>query len=458
MPQICEIPSLPNHQLQITSYELFSSSKLFEKENLVKSAKICHHLGLPEVSQLIKREKNHTTYDLLLVHDVSTSSCFTAIGYLLNIPVVNIVTTKLNPRLDEFVGNPSNLALPASNCWDSNGLTLWSRLQNFRRNLAEINFHSKKVNPEENIVKSYFGYDFPSFAVLEKTISLILTNSHYTFNGIVPKVPAVVEIGGIHIVNDTSPMSQDLKTLLDNSKDGFIYFSLGSMTLIESFPDDLLQKFLNVFRKIPSITIIMRVQKPELMPDNLPHNIYMQPWLPQQKIIQHKNIKGFVTHGGAHGVQEAVYHAVPMICIPLYYEQDTNCEIVDKKNIGLRLDLQDSQLAFDHAFKEISSNAVFKEQIHKLSAQYRDRPRSPSEEAVYWIEYIIRHGPKALRSPIIDLPWWQKETLDIYALFLVLFGTIVILTTLMLRFLFTLLIRMEKPFEWSFERSQKKIK
>lgn len=40
---------------------------------------------------------------------------------------------------------------------------------------------------------------------------------------------------------------------------------------------------------------------------------------------------------------------------------------------------------------------------------------SPKETAVYWIEYIHRHGEDALRSPIMDMPWWQSSLVDIYA-------------------------------------------
>lgn len=54
--------------------------------------------------------------------------------------------------------------------------------------------------------------------------------------------------------------------------------------------------------------------------------------------------------------------------------------------------------------------------MKKASILFRDRPRSPSEEAVYWTEYIIRHGKDALRSPSVDLKWWQVENIDVYAI------------------------------------------
>lgn len=50
---------------------------------------------------------------------------------------------------------------------------------------------------------------------------------------------------------------------------------------------------------------------------------------------------------------------------------------------------------------------------------YRDRPRAPSDEAVYWVEYVVRHGKNVLKSPGAGhLEWWQTELLDVYGFIL----------------------------------------
>lgn len=45
---------------------------------------------------------------------------------------------------------------------------------------------------------------------------------------------------------------------------------------------------------------------------------------------------------------------------------------------------------------------------------FRDRPMSPVETSIYWIEFIHRHGMDALKSPVVDMPWWQISLLDVY--------------------------------------------
>ena len=42
---------------------------------------------------------------------------------------------------------------------------------------------------------------------------------------------------------------------------------------------------------------------------------------------------------------------------------------------------------------------------------------SPKETVVFWVEYIIRHG-NILKSPAVDLAWWQVELLDVYGFIL----------------------------------------
>ena len=42
----------------------------------------------------------------------------------------------------------------------------------------------------------------------------------------------------------------------------------------------------------------------------------------------------------------------------------------------------------------------------------------PMDTAIYWIEYVIRNGAKSLRSPSLDLYWWQVELLDVYGFLL----------------------------------------
>ena len=61
---------------------------------------------------------------------------------------------------------------------------------------------------------------------------------------------------------------------------------------------------------------------------------------------------------------------------------------------------------------------IFRKNAEKISKRFRDVPVQPIYSARYWIEYVARHGKDALRSPSVDMPWWQVIQLDVYAFIL----------------------------------------
>ena len=56
----------------------------------------------------------------------------------------------------------------------------------------------------------------------------------------------------------------------------------------------------------------------------------------------------------------------------------------------------------------------FSEKVTEYSSIFSDRLLDPLDEAVYWTEYLMRHGgAKHLRSPAKDLYWFQFYLLDV---------------------------------------------
>ena len=58
------------------------------------------------------------------------------------------------------------------------------------------------------------------------------------------------------------------------------------------------------------------------------------PWIPQQDLLASGHVRLFVSQLGMVSLQEAVYHGVPILGMPLTYEQGLNSDIVTMKNIG----------------------------------------------------------------------------------------------------------------------------
>lgn len=56
------------------------------------------------------------------------------------------------------------------------------------------------------------------------------------------------------------------------------------------------------------------------------------------------------------------------------------------------------------SIEEMLTNPIYKQTAKKMSQLFRDRPMTPLQTAIYWIEYVIRYdGAKHMQSPAVDL-------------------------------------------------------
>ena len=62
-------------------------------------------------------------------------------------------------------------------------------------------------------------------------------------------------------------------------------------------------------------------------------------WCPQEKVLNHPSIGGFLTHSGWNSTLESISSGIPMICWPFFAEQQTNCWFsCNQWGIGMEID------------------------------------------------------------------------------------------------------------------------
>ncbi|KAK0079330.1 hypothetical protein PV326_008802, partial [Microctonus aethiopoides] len=372
-------------------------------------------LEYPEFQRIIKNPPKDQPYDLVIT-ELTAVNCFLAFGHHLKVPVIGLSSSPLSSYGNVIVANPENLAFIPENLLEYTGdMTFWMRLYNVVYSFYVREVFKYYTSSQNQVIKKHFGPDAPDIRKLERDIALVIVNSHFTTNEAKPTTPAIIEVGGIHIYDDGSEIPVADKKWLDESEHGFIYFTLGSMFTIESFFESMLVDLYESFWKIAPVRIFMKVSNIELLPPGLPENVRIFSWMPQLKVLKHKNIRAFITHGGLMSGMEAISCAVPMIGIPLFADQSSNIRSFVKQKIAINLNYHDlTEAKLNEALNEILYNPIYSEMVKKVSKRFLDRPISPMDEACYWVEYIIRHGNKALRSPALDFSWWQIALLDVY--------------------------------------------
>lgn len=114
--------------------------------------------------------------------------------------------------MNSFVGNPLNLAIfPNHFEFYKEKLDFWDRLYNVVRTRQRINRYYKTAELQEQYIKKYLGHGMPSYLELEKEIAVIFTNSHYSYHGVKPMTPALIEIGGIHVKKNDSEQLEPVR-------------------------------------------------------------------------------------------------------------------------------------------------------------------------------------------------------------------------------------------------------
>ncbi|MCL4131283.1 UNVERIFIED_CONTAM: hypothetical protein GTU68_040772 [Idotea baltica] len=147
----------------------------------------------------------------------------------------------------------------------------------------------------------------------------------------------------------------------------------------------------------------------------LPNNIIIKKWLPQQDILAHPKVKLFITHGGLLSMQEALFHATPLLALPIFGDQERNAQRINNKGFGTFLFWEDLTSDLLHStIENLIRNPKYMESVKSVSVSFRDQQNLPLEKAVWWTEYAIRHkGTPQLKSPGASLGWIEYFNIDV---------------------------------------------
>ncbi|KAK5641753.1 hypothetical protein RI129_010300 [Pyrocoelia pectoralis] len=368
------------------------------------------------VKELINDQNVH--FDLLIVEYLPFFGISLAFAHRFNCPSIGMLSIDGTNSIYKKVGNPTHSSLyPDSLLPYGNELSLSERVISFMYTFViEPYMENELTEIQQKVVAKHFGGDCPPIQNLEINISMLFVNSDPIFHHNRPLVPAVVQIGGGSHRSSPKPLPKDLQLVLDKATNGFIYFSLGSNVRSEFLHANTVDMILEVFGELP-YTVLWKFGE-EI--SNKPSNVIISKWLPQEDVLRHPNIKLFITQGGLQSMDEAIYSHVPMIGIPFFGDQPYNVKKLVNKGFGLELNYRTlERKQFKETILEVINNPSYRNTIKKLAELAQDQPMTGIEKAVWWTEYVLRHkGAKHLRSPLLDIPWYQYLLIDVIGILL----------------------------------------
>ncbi|XP_017784689.1 PREDICTED: UDP-glucuronosyltransferase 2B31 [Nicrophorus vespilloides] len=365
----------------------------------------------PKIEEFLKSKRR---FDLVIIENFLSPSLH---GFCHHFDAPCVVYSSLTSTcyVDPLMGNPTPLS--------------YRKILKFDPlPLHQYKYHFHEIPRQNALTKRVFPKSPDLYDILYNN-SLLLLNSHSSFSSARPKMPSIIEIGGFHVKTQRKPLPEDLKVFLDSSTEGVIYFSMGSMLQSKDFPKNKLDEIVKALSQI-KCKVLWKFEDDRV--ENLPGNVKIYKWIPQQDVLAHKHVKAFITHGGLFSTIEAVYFGVPIIGIPVFGDQKANMLSAQNKGFGIALDYGTiNSIGLLSALREILYNPKYTQNAKFRSSLMSDQPLKPMKKAIFWIEHVLRtKGAPHLRPAGLDLPWYQYHLLDVITLLTVISITCVTLIAL----------------------------
>ncbi|KAL2712905.1 UDP-glucuronosyltransferase 3A2-like [Vespula squamosa] len=420
--------------LDMKIYRRFTEMELTEFLDDIRYDILEKLLNLPNIQQLFL-STNNEKFDAIIIETIS-SPIFYLLAQRFNAPLIGIMPLQLRNIERYFLGSP---ILPShlSN-WEieniSTNPTFLQRLKNFIDTCYYMYYWLYISIPiEQMIAKKYLGDNIPSIIDAGQNMSLLLASSHMINLYSRPEIPNVVYYNSGHISKIPPTLPTDLRIFLDNATNGFIYMSLGTTVKYNYLMENTKTLFMNVFSKLPWPTVWSRNDADSIKNSSYHlDKIFISKWVPQQGILAHPNIKLFIYQGGLQSTEEAIHYGVPLIGIPILFDQHYNVKRMVTIGVAkhLHLDNITEKIFHDSIHDMFNNRERYKEKMFELQNIVKDVPYDSLENAVWWIEYVIRNkGVPYLQFNEKYKAYYQRYDIDII-IFLSVFVTLLIILLL----------------------------
>lgn len=159
-------------------------------------------------------------YDVIIV-EYFNSDCMLGLAHVYGIkaPIVAVCSSGFMPWTPDRLGLNDNPAfVPQLTTYFTTKMNFFDRMEN-----ALLSYYYKYwfrhaiQEKEQEIIEKHFGKRIPDLRDLAKNVSLVIMNTHYTFNGVRQLLPGLIEAGGMHIDHTRKPIPHVSINKSDNS-------------------------------------------------------------------------------------------------------------------------------------------------------------------------------------------------------------------------------------------------
>ena len=278
--------------------------------------KYCQIMLDPDLAaQLLERGRQ---YDVAIV-DLIFNECGLALAHRLGAPAVGYWAFSMANGLQEFTTMDAMTSYVPNTMSRLGGrMTLPERTLNLLVKLACRIYMYYEAHYVDWLLARQLP-ESPGAVELIGNLSGVLINTDYVLDYPRPNPPTFVNVGGLQIAEDPGPLPASVAAFMDGAGEaGVVLFTMGFIFDPTAVPERTVDGLLEAFSRLPQRVVF----KYDSRRVNVPPNVLVVDWAPQQAILAHPSTRVFVTHCGMHGVIEGIYHEVEfmdnnMYCIEL---------------------------------------------------------------------------------------------------------------------------------------------
>ncbi|XP_023162759.2 UDP-glucuronosyltransferase isoform X2 [Drosophila hydei] len=379
---------------------LLPDSKLRSSLAVVGARAVEHFLVQAPLLKLLQLSSVEFEYDLIIV-DYFYTEALLALGYKHNKPTIGIISTDFG----NYMNAVQEALLPVA-CSPidyetyTKDLGFAARLGNIRECMARRKqFYNEHYAAQDKIIRKHFKIAVNIPELQAHHLALLLLNNHVPLWTPRPLLPQIVPAGGLHI-RGPRELIWNVKRYVEESADGIIYIQLGNEQPCGQLPEQKL-KILFDFIGARKERFIWTC-----------HDI---------DILAHPRVRAFIMNGDLLSIQEGIMRHVPMLGLPNFQNERKNMQLAVQLGVALQLDQSNfTKDALNWALDELTKQQHYQLTIREVSSEFRDRPLGALANAMFWVNYVVRHkGGTAIRTRGIDI---ASNHLHLFDLFVFYFG------------------------------------
>lgn len=386
---------------------------------------MCEGIFLSKGLDIIRNYPKDFKFDLVL-NDYTCGPCLLGLLPRFNYPPLIGISAFNNPPNTDIIGG-DKLGLTSKPFYSLNydvDMNLLERFHNGFLYFFDAIYRKYVAIPAlDKQIKKIFGPQTPYADELDQKSVLMLVNSDPSVDFPESLPPNVIQVGGLQI-KKPKKLSEDIESFLKKGKKGSVLMSLGTNIRSDEIGEENIRMVVETFRKLPEYNFLWKFETSEMLKE-LPANVKIVDWLPQNDILASSYTKLFITHGGLLSCHESIWNNVPMVGIPFLADQHRNMYKLTNTNVAVKVDFYTmTEKKLYDAIKKVLEDPQYKRNMEIRSKRFRDQPELPLDRAIWWSEYVIRNPkPDHLQSSRFNLGllgchYWDMQIISLFVLFL----------------------------------------